>query len=322
MRLDVTAKTLILTAVLVMLVGAIRSGTVTGAHLPETFWAQKLLWPPEFDAVVAGDSRVYRGVSPGAMETQLPGMRIANFGFSSCALTKPYLDAVESLLDPHSPQPTIILGVTANTLTPVAAKENGFLKLRRMRRFELLQLASLDRLLFFFNPYDLEEARNLFRKDKTGYTIVWHPDGWVESRKVPEDPTEAVRVYRRQVKRDRWQARVSERLVQDLLLAVHAWRQRGIVVYGFRPPTPQAMVEFETAWMQFDEPAFVERFREAGGVWLPFDAERYHSYDGSHLRDDAAVAFSKDLARSIQPFLLVRATGRSERNVNTVAVVR
>ena len=323
MKLDVTAKTLFLTAALVMLVGALRSGAVMGAHLPETFWAQKLLWQPEFDAVVAGDSRVYRGVSPGAMETQLPGMRIANFGFSACALTRPYLEATEALLDPHSPRPTIILGVTANTLTPVAAKENGFLKLRKMRRFELLQLASLDRLLFFFNPYDLEEVQNLFRKDKTGYTLVWHPDGWVESRKVPEDPMEAVRVYRRQAKRDRWQARVSDQLVQELLRTVRAWRQRGIVVYGFRPPTPQAMVDVETTWMGFDEAAFVARFREAGGVWLPFDAEQYHSYDGSHLRDDAAVAFSKDLARSIQPFLLVRDDGRSgERSATPVTAVR
>ncbi len=300
MKLDLTARTLLLAAGFILLAGALRSGTVMGAHLPEAFWAQKLLWDREFDIVIAGDSRVYRGVSPEAMESALPDRRIANFGFSACGFSKPYLKATEALLDHNSTQPTIILGVTASTLTPSATKENGFLSLRKLRQFQLAQLALLGRVSFFFSPYDLEEVQNLFRKSKVGYTLVWHTDGWVQSRKVPEDPTEAVRIYRRQAKKARWRSRVSEPIVANLLETVREWRRRGILVYAFRPPTPQAMVEVETTFMKFDEAAFVQQFQEAGGVWLPFQAEQYHSYDGSHLRDDAAVEFSTDLGRALR----------------------
>jgi hypothetical protein len=306
MMRDRTAKTLLLTGILTLLVAVARSSTAMRRNLPDTFWAQKLLWREQFDIVVAGDSRVYRGVSPEAMERVLPGLRAANFGFSSCALTPPYLQAAESLLDPRSAQPTIILGVTASALTPAAAKDNGFLSLRKLRRFELVQLASVGQVTYFLSPFDLEEVRNLFREEKTGYVAVWHPDGWVESRKVPEDPTEAVRVYRRQAKREREKARVSEPIVAKLLDTVRAWRARGILVYGFRPPTTQAMVDVETKWMKFDEPAFAQRFIDAGGVWLSFPVGQYDSYDGSHLRDDAAVAFSTDLARLVQQIVIAQ----------------
>ena len=308
--LDRTGITILLTAVLTVAVGALRSGTVMGRHLPDAFWAQKLLWGPQFDMVVAGDSRVYRGVSPAAMEAVLPGTRIANYAFSACAYKEPYLQTVDTLLDARSSRPTILLGVTASSFSPMSVKQNGFDDLWKRHRFELLQLTSLGRLSFFFSPYDWEEVMNLFRKQKTGYTVVWHSDGWVQSRKTPEDPMEAVRVYTRNAKKDRQQLTVSPELVDTLLQSVRDWRRRGILVYGFRPPTTPEMVEFETTWMGFDEPAFVRRFEEAGGVWLPFPVSRYHSYDGSHLRDDAALQFSRDLAESLHRSTLAGSQSR------------
>ena len=49
-----------------------------------------------WDIVVMGDSRVLRGVSPGAMEAALPGCRVFNFAYNSGSLTP------EMLL--HSPR--------------------------------------------------------------------------------------------------------------------------------------------------------------------------------------------------------------------------
>ena len=55
----------------------------------------KAHWHPHsLDVVLAGDSRIYRGVSPKAMSETLPGLRVGNFGFSSVALAEPYLSRV------------------------------------------------------------------------------------------------------------------------------------------------------------------------------------------------------------------------------------
>jgi hypothetical protein len=296
---DRTTKTVLASVIVLVLLAGARSDAVMKRRLPDTFWAQKLLWGPEFDVVVGGDSRVYRGVSPGAMQEFLPRRRIANFGFSSCGFTSSYLDAVESLLDPQSREETIVLGVTAHTLTPEAAKDNHFLRLARKKRFELLQMAWLGQVAWFFSPYGAEELADLFGEETAGYSSVWHADGWVASRKTPEDPTEAVRAYRRHAKRLKSRARVSDRIVKRFLQRVARWRDQGVRVYGFRPPIVPELAEVERRDMGFDETAFVRQFESAGGVWLAFQAGRYHSYDGSHLRDDAAVTFSKDLAAAL-----------------------
>jgi hypothetical protein len=58
------------------------------------------------------------------------------------------------------------------------------------------------------------------------------------------------------------------------------------------------MVALEAERSDFDEPAFAEAFERAGGAWLRFSGS-YHSYDGSHLREDAARALSRDVATVI-----------------------
>jgi hypothetical protein len=54
----------------------------------------------------------------------------------------------------------------------------------------------------------------------------------------------------------------------------------------------------------FDEKTFVVRFEAAGGIWLNLDQTAYHTYDGSHLREDAAVELSGDVARLMRPSLV------------------
>jgi hypothetical protein len=53
----------------------------TGA-VSERFWVMKAQGMSRYDMILMGDSRVYRGLSPQAMEEVLPGERILNFGFS------------------------------------------------------------------------------------------------------------------------------------------------------------------------------------------------------------------------------------------------
>lgn len=84
-----------------------------------------------------------------------------------------------------------------------------------------------------------------------------------------------------------------------MLARVEQLTARGVRVYGLRPPVVPEVIELEDRLSGFDEPAFVERFERAGGTWLRFPGADYATVDGAHLRDDAAVQFSKDLARKL-----------------------
>jgi len=285
-----------------MLLGAVRWAPAAPTYLvstgvtPERFWTTKVQWGRAFDVVLAGDSRVYRGLSPAEMRPSLGQRRIANFGFPGCGLTRPYLEAVEALLDPARGEPTVVLGVTPHALTAHAARDNGFLaEMRRPlpERYARMVLAPVER---FFRPIDLattlKEAAHPELRVWGNYFEELHDDGWVASRQVPEEADSALGEYRRVLEP------VSPEIVEALLETVTRWRSRAIRVFAFRPPTSPAMLDLEARRSGFEESSFVEAFERAGGVWLRLDGS-YHSYDGSHLRDDAARALSRDLAAAI-----------------------
>ena len=94
-------------------------------------------------------------------------------------------------------------------------------------------------------------------------------------------------------------SKVSDDLVDGVMAAVRRFRESGIVVFGFRPPTTIAMFELENELSGFNESDFAEKFRAAGGIWLRFRHGVYPTYDGSHLNAYVAVRFSKDLAEEL-----------------------
>jgi len=262
----------------------------------ERFWVMKARLPPSFDLVLAGDSRVYRGLSPAAMREVLKGRRIANFGFPGCGLTRPYLEAASALLDPGSQAPAIVVGVTPHSLTPHAARDNGFLAEKKrpwMQANMRMYLAPVERT---FAPIDPNTSLKVWlHPEEFGYGRYFedfHEDGWVASRHEPERPDQALGEYRRVLEP------VSADILDELFDHVRRWNSAGRRVFGFRPPTSDAMAGLEVSMTRFDEARFVEGFEHAGGVWLRPEAA-YHSYDGSHLREDSAIQLSRDLATAM-----------------------
>jgi hypothetical protein len=283
------------TFVVLALVGTLRPDLKAQGVPRARFWTEKSQKGPDFDLVVAGDSRTYRGVSPRAMQEVLSEQRIMNFGFSGVAFTPMYLDAATRLLGPDAKQPTIVLGITPIALTRKSADSNSYLShlyMTPLRSWLRVQVGSLSEYLrTISNPVVFWRS---LRNPEHGYFEVYYTDGWVSARKVPEDPGEAIEAYL-----DAYdQNRVDPAILSELYNWVRNARATGIRVYGLRVPTSPAMVELERARSGFEENRFVADFSAAGGIWLPF-INRYHSYDGSHLREDSAQVFSRDLAEAI-----------------------
>jgi hypothetical protein len=283
---------------IIFAVGSLRHSDTTGMH-PDVYWAMKAGWRHCADTVVAGDSRVYRAIAPQAIGAALPAHRVLNYGFSSVAYTPDYLDAIEQVLDPAAGRRRIVLGITPYSLTPKAARQNRFKEERHKPALSALTGAFFGELGGrFLEPVPLNEKfLDSFRVRKgPRYLQEFRADGWVASRRVPEDVRIALKPYREEAFVEN---RVDDALVNVLLRRVEAWTAAGIPVYGFRPPTTTAMLELEAKRSGFDEAAFVAGFRRAGGRWIALGQTAYRSYDGSHLRLDAAVQCSTDLAAAI-----------------------
>ena len=200
----------------------------------EAFYQLKRSWQGEFDLVVAGDSRVARGVSPRRMQRLLPETRIGNLGFDANSLVyRPYLDYVVSTLDPHSETRTIVLGVDPYELTPRSTEINGFIEYSRKPSPK--SPGARDGAQAFWDALAPLQLRKMAVPGETRERF--DDRGFIETDRIPVDETARLPRYR--VKFDGNQVEAAQAKV--LLDAVEQWSQQGIRVIGFAPPVSESL---------------------------------------------------------------------------------
>lgn len=291
-----TALTLGLAAILTLGIARARPAPRTmqedHGENPARFWAEKASTSGALDVALAGDSRVFRGLAPEEMHASLPGARIGNLGFSGICLCEQYLPFLEGALAAGG-QRTIVLGVTAHSLTGHASRDNGFLAERRKTRREQLEGVYLSPLEDALRPLDTTEL-GLGGKGRRSarYLQDFREGGWVASRLVPENPNGALPEYDRVLRA----GRVEPALLSDLVGTVSRWRTKGIRVAAFRPPTSKEMRALERELGGYDEDEVASHLRAAGAEYWEIQPDSYHTYDGSHLTEDSARALSRDVA--------------------------
>lgn len=261
----------------------------------EKFWTIKLNWPPVFDVVAGGDSRVLCDVSPAEIREIVPCLKIANFAFNYVGLTDAYFNALEGKLNPESRTKAIILGITPRALTLLNTRVSGYLEESNRGWFEKSVNARFGSLISLFRPVSMTGLANSIMRNEVGYKD-FYPDGWMAVRMTPPNPTADLGVYRTVFSGNM----VSPALIRALLDTVRRWQSEGIHVIGFRPPTTREMLALENRLSGFIEEDFRTKFQAAGGTWISFDSKNYQSCDGSHLDSDSARAFSRDLARYLR----------------------
>ena len=301
LRENRTLLTLLLAGALALAVGIVRGGGQENEDI-DAFQAMRITWGAEFDMVLARDSRINQGVSPAEMGKLLPGYSIANFGFGHAVFSGEYLEAVENLLDPESERRVIVLGIVPLSLTTLHVDNNEFLQHKRKHPVETVGSVVFRDFLYFFRPIEFEQQQVLRVVGRLDRVKEYHEDGWAAATMNPEKPTIALGFARNNYKK----VKVSAEIVDELLAAVSRWRGEGIEVYGFLMPTSLAMVELEAELSGYNDSAFGEAFERAGGTWLEFKMDKYHSYDGQHLRKDSALRFSRVLGRTLKRTMGVR----------------
>jgi hypothetical protein len=78
------------------------------------YWINKTFSKETFPVVLAGDSLVFRGLSPEAFEEEWPGMSAVNLGYSSNGYHPQYMNFLEERLDKNATYPVIVLGISAH----------------------------------------------------------------------------------------------------------------------------------------------------------------------------------------------------------------
>lgn len=293
---DRTLATLALAVLLIVLMGATRPPVKNGLY-PNAYWASKGNWRHCADILLIGDSRTLIGVSPEEMQKNLPDSKVYNYGFGGAWYSTQYLDKVETILNPQNNKPIIIAGITPRSLTRRNERTGNFYEIMSLPKCERFFNIRLARLAYFFEPWSLKDAIDEINplREKNRSEVTFHPDGWIsvreDSRFTEKELKKYIAYYKERI--------VDPCNVDNVVRYVEKWVERGIHVYGFMPPSCQEMYDLETKISGLDEQDLIHRFEQAGGIWIDIDPDAYESYDGTHLPDEEARQFTRDLCNEL-----------------------
>jgi len=231
------------------------------------FWLLKLCQAPTKDVVLVGNSRVYLGLSPLHMAKTCGNPSIFNFGFVACSLNRRYLEHAASLLDPNSPNPTLVLGLCPHLLFKPGGNNgyNFWASQELPERRNLLRQIWRDN--FSGKAFIKTNARNLLNLSRGLPLNLYYADGWEASLPVRKPSDRYIRVGARLAQNKQ----VNPRMVDELLEVTSEFHQRGITVLAYRPPSAAHLCELEENSSGLDFEDFVQRFQQAGGRWLHID---------------------------------------------------
>ncbi|MGE5427542.1 MAG: hypothetical protein ACM3O8_06570 [Methylococcaceae bacterium] len=270
-------------------------------YLRDMFWTQKTFAPNQYDVVLMGDSRTYRGLSPSVMEKALPGLKVLNFGYSNGGLNKVMFKAAQKKLSPNNANKVIVIGVSPNCITGYSQKNEQYLQEKRRPKEDIFERLYLNKALYYFSPVSPEALKEMLTQQPsaTYYNNEYFSNGYVLSEKFPADTTEAIPSYIS----DYTNFKVEEQFIDVLTAQVEEWNSKGIKVIGFRPPTTFAMRAVEDTLGHYNEPMIKEKFCKAGGHWVDLYPGDFKTYDGSHLEKNSAVLLSEIVSKEIAKVL-------------------
>lgn len=293
-----TTVVLLIAALLAVPIYLFRDEMDTEEIKKNRYWVIKTRNTETYPVVFGGDSRVFRGISPEDFSAEFGGIESYNFAYWANGYGKDYLEGLEDKVDTTAGVQMIILGLTPHSLTEKTAQSAHYHWELTRAKEHVIQTIYFSKLQEVFAPYRINDLvkRILGKSRPNNYRITYHPNGWVESYWIVPDTSHAARFYKDLFEGDP----VSEEVISGLLEFVERWTHRGIHVVAFRPPTSHTLRHYEHERGGFSEEEFVQRFKDAGGIWIDIDPDAYQTFDGSHLEHESARRISADLGRQLK----------------------
>lgn len=267
-------------------------------YLKDKFWAYKVHQHNEYNFIILGDSRSYRGVSPSEIEKILPEYNVYNFAFSNGGLNSVIYKAAEKKLSKTNEPTIILLGVSALTLNDISSPNEQYAQELKRAKEDVFERIYFGEYLNYFSPVTPVIVNDMIHgnKPKSKYINIYHKDGWVESDKIPIDTSEAMQYYQK----DFTLHTTNYKLVDELCTQISLWNSRGIKVFAFRPPASLPLVVLENSAGNYNEKLIKQKIEKSGGNWIDIIPTSYKTYDGSHLPAKEARKLSRYLANIIK----------------------
>ncbi len=252
----------------------------------------------KFNVIIAGDSRVYRNISPKIIGDNL-NLKAFNLGFSSAGFSQPLFDLIEDKLAQKGERKIIILGITPYSLTKKAGYNRHLRRLQKIKKEEIIEnlyLMNFKNLFTVTSPIKLWNKVFLHNNYKNNYQQIFHIDeGWVESWYIKPNENKALASYKKTLS----ETKIDSTLISNLYNKIKQWREQKILVYGYINPVTDSLKKLERELLKFNDVDFIKRFKNAGGKWIYLKGN-YTTYDGSHLDKESARRLSLEIAREIK----------------------
>lgn len=295
--MDRTSLLIASAAIATVLLGCLRPLLPTERSSWDAYWIGKYRAPPAYDVVFAGDSRVMEGVAPGVVSEVLRGRRVLNFGFDHAGWSEDYLAAIEAKLDPGSDCPTIVLSIATIGLTKNAlGSRSGFHRYADLQPHQRAFRWWTGDFAFLFRPAQTKALRNLWRGRTLSASRILHADGWAETVPAKIVPRQAEATFKELFAENP----VLPRAKENLEKLIGTWRNAGIRVAFFLPPSPAWLqnLEVELSGIDVREESFLRGLEVAGAARLALPGD-YPTYDGAHYAADVARRFSRSLGEAL-----------------------
>ena len=156
--------------------------------------ARRLGWKQRFDIVFIGDSRTHNCAAPSAMREALPGLRLANYGWSSLGWGAEVLASAKATLDPSGAR-VVVIGASPIAFTQRSATQNAFLDTARSAWLDRWAVPKAPAATNFFSVYGPNQWLRSLNPELGSVPFRIHEDGWYEATTKPLNGARIVRMY-------------------------------------------------------------------------------------------------------------------------------
>jgi hypothetical protein len=277
--------------------------------------ALRLGWKHCADVVLLGDSTVVWRLQPEAIEDELPGYRVANFGFRATGFTdEAYLAAGVDVLDPTTPHRTVVIAASSSNIRPDDVDYDGFALERRGLKKMLANARQPSLDLDWHDQLDLRlRARGLcfflWKACPWSAERLLGYNGELTSTQYPHDETLLIPSVENQ---NAAPPPLYDQALLDktLLHAITDMRAHGIDVVSYVERDRPGIAESNIA-VGFDRARLEQQLRDAGAtvIGVPEDLT---TMNGVHLDPASALRWSRTIGKELAARLPAH-TASSER---------
>lgn len=261
----------------------------------DLFWLNKVYGKEQYDIVLVGDSRTYKGISPEILENYCKGYTVFNFGFSSGRINRQLLLEACKKLKPNGAK---IFVFSCTPIDLINVKNDHWFDLHK----ELSSLSKWPEELYNLKlklaPW--QERKKLI-KAKYDSSIYWEKYykefGWCACWQKDIFYESTFRSYREQFAKRPFR----KTDLYDFLDNLKWCRENNINVIAFRMISCPEMDILEDTLSGCNFVDVKNAVLQQGGIWLERpNYLQFRSYDASHLDYQSAEKFSHWLGKKLK----------------------